>query len=303
MFEGEKIPYPESPTIGIPPRHQLAPADTSLGKVTLQIADLQRSLDFYTHILGLHVLSQQDNHATLGTKSGHELLVLREKKGVKKAPHRGRLGIYHFALLLPTEGDLGRFVAHVQGAGWHIGMSDHFYSQATYLQDPDGISIEVYRDRPRDQWVVTTHGEIVGSADALDLDSLKKAAGEGPWTGIPEGTVMGHLHFYIDDLKEGERFYHQGLGLSKVGWGFPQGLFVSAGGYHHHIGMNTWAKGSNPSSDDDARLLHWELVLPDAVALEATVQGLEAEGVTVTRSPEGTFASDPWGITVQMLVK
>ena len=295
----EKIPHTESPSIGLPPRHHLAPDTLQLGKVTLQVADLPASLDFYTRIIGLHVLEQQGTRSTLGTRSGRELLVLQEKRGVKKAPHRGRLGIYHFALLLPTEQDLGRFLRHAKGEGMHVGMSDHHYSQATYLQDPDGISIEVYRDRPREHWRVSPQHEIMGSGDPLDVESLFEAAGDEPWKGIPDGTIMGHLHFYIDDIAQAERFYHQGLGLSKVGWSMPTALFLSAGGYHHHMGLNTWAKGSKPSGEDDARLLHWELVLPDEQSLENLEQNLEAEGFTVTQDGTTRWATDPWGITVK----
>jgi catechol 2,3-dioxygenase len=250
------------------------------------------------------VHAQGDHHdqrtATLGTPDGRTLLKLREKPGVKYAPHRARLGLYHFALLLPTQGDLGRFVQNALSLGVHVGMSDHHYSEATYLKDPDGISIEVYRDRPREEWQVTEGGEIIGRGDPLNLDALKDAAGSAAWTGVPDGTTIGHLHFYVGDLEQAARFYHEGLGFLKVMWSLPSALFVSAGGYHHHIGLNTWAAGSAPSSDDDARLLTWDLILPDEVALDATVQSLEQAGYATTPTTTGVLASDPWGITVRL---
>ncbi|WP_052351925.1 VOC family protein [Deinococcus pimensis] len=300
------IPYPDLPAdrIGLRPSGHVAPTTLTLGPVTLQIADLDRSLDFYTTVLGftVHAQAEHDGHRTahLGLSDGTFLLELREKPGVKPAPHRARLGLYHFALLLPTRADLGRFVRNALALGVHVGRSDHHYSEATYLQDPDGISIEVYRDRPREGWRVTEDGQIIGAGDPFDLDGVLAAAGDLPWTGLPLGTTFGHLHFYVGDLDEAARFYHHGLGFSKVMWGLPQGLFVSVDGYHHHIGLNTWAAGSAPSGENDARLLTWDLILPDQDTVDRTVDSLRAQGFDVTPTPEGPIANDPWGITVRL---
>ncbi|SMB97176.1 VOC family protein [Deinococcus hopiensis] len=302
------IPYPTLPLdrVGLNPPHHTLPANVRLGPVVLQINDLGASLDFYRSVIGLHLHHQDDQGgqrtARLGTPDGRVLLELREKRGVKYAPHRGRLGLYHVALLLPTRGDLGRFIVHALGLGVHVGQSDHHYSEATYLKDPDGLSVEVYRDRSREEWRVTQDGEIIGGGDALDLAALTAAAGGAPWTGVPDGTTVGHLHFYVGDIDEAARFYHAGLGFPKVTWLLtaPTALFLGAGGYHHHVGVNTWAAGSAPSDDDDARLLSWDLVLPDQITFESVLAGLRAEGFGVTATPEGTLASDPWGITVRL---
>ena len=296
------VPYLTLPSgrIGLNPPRPPLPASVRLGQVVLQVADLAASLDFYTQVIGLHVQSQEQGTARLGTPDGLVLLELREKKGVKYAPHRGRLGLYHLALLLPTRGDLGRFIGHALGLGVHVGQSDHHYSEATYLKDPDGISVEVYRDRPRSEWRVTEEGEIIGGGDPLDLSALKAAAGDVPWTGLPAGTTLGHLHFYIGDLDDAARFYHAGLGFPKVSWSLPTALFLGAGGYHHHLGLNTWAAGSLPSGDDDARLLTWDLILPDQATVDDTAASLRAEGFDVRPAPGGLLASDPWGITVRL---
>ncbi|WP_407572610.1 VOC family protein [Deinococcus altitudinis] len=297
------LPYLSLPSerIGITPPHHTLPPDIRLGPVVLQIADLTASLEFYTRVIGLHVHEQRDRGALLGSPD-QVLLELREKKGVRPAPHRGRLGLYHFALLLPTRADLGRFIRNALAQGAHVGQSDHHFSEATYLQDPDGLSIEVYCDRPREEWAVTEEGQIIGGSGPLDLPALMAVAGTAPWTGIPNGTILGHLHFYVSDLDRAARFYHAGLGFSKTTWEFPAALFVGAGGYHHHLGLNTWAAGSAPSSDDDARLLTWDLILPDVAALERTAASLRGEGFEVTSTPEGLLASDPWGITVRLRV-
>lgn len=291
--------------IGLQPPGGGLPGTTRLGTVALQIADLNRSLAFYQGVIGMEVLARQDGPgartAQLGVPGERSVLLeLREKPGARFAPHRGRLGLYHLALLLPGRADLGRFLAHAQGLGVHLGQSDHFYSEASYLTDPDGISVEVYRDRPRADWRVSPQGEILGSGDPLDLEALREA-GDGPWNGLPGGTTLGHLHFYVGDLGLAERFYHAGLGFAKVGWSWPAALFVSAGGYHHHLGLNTWAVPSAPSGPDDARLLTWELLLPDEGSVLEVAERLRAQGFAVTPGERGLLADDPWGIRVRML--
>jgi catechol 2,3-dioxygenase len=287
--------------IGIkPPAYQIS-NDVRLGTVKLQIADLERSLDYYQKAIGFQVKSRDDTpnkrSALLTTLGGDVLLELVEKPGVRFAPHRGRLGIYHFALLLPTQGDLGRFLANALTFG-HVGQSDHHYSEATYLVDPDGITIEVYRDRPRDKWRVTKEGEVFGGSDPLDLAALKEAAGQQPWQGLPAGTIIGHLHFYVGDLQHAEAFYHKGLGFAKMTWNFPGALFMGANGYHHHIGCNTWAAGSNPSTDDDARLLTWDLILPNQTELGLLEENLKHFGFETTAIKGGFSCTDAWGIRV-----
>jgi catechol 2,3-dioxygenase len=298
------IPYTQLKLeqIGIKPPAFQIPDNVHLGVVRLQIADLERSLDYYQKVIGFTVKNRNDTpnkrSARLCTADGTVLLELVEKPGVRFAPHRGRLGIYHFALLLPTRGDLGRFIAQALAQGVHVGQSDHHYSEATYLVDPDGISIEIYRDRPRDEWKVTRDGEVFGGSDPLKLAELQDAAGEQSWQGLPAGTIMGHLHFYIGDLEEAEGFYHVGLGFPKMTWNFPSALFVGANGYHHHIGLNTWAAGSAPSGEDDARLLSWDLVLADEKTLELLLENLNQLGFETTAIENGFLCTDPWGIRV-----
>ncbi len=307
------LPYLEltSDKIGIPAPHHQAPADLHLGKVILQISNLERSLRFYQKIIGFQLLEQENTRgqrrATLGSLGGKILLELREKVGVQTVPRRGLLGLYHFAVLLPSRGDLGRFLAHALAMGAEVGQSDHLFSEATYLVDPDGISLEVYRDLPRTNWKVTAQGEVVGGLEPLDTAALRLAAGDTPWLGLPAGTVIGHQHFYVSDLKQGEQFYHAGLGFAKMTWSFPSALFLGAGGYHHHVGINIWAAGSRTANENDAKLLEWELILPTLESVTATAQNLERLGCQVVPSSEagiqGFRATDPWGITVHVMAQ
>ncbi|HEX6040560.1 VOC family protein [Longimicrobium sp.] len=286
------------PGYGIAPRGYRLPASVRLGHVTLQVADLARSLAYYRDVLGLRVAEQGPGTATL-TAHGDDapLVVLREKPGAAPVPRRGRLGLYHFAILLPNREALGRFVAHLARIGERAGASDHFVSEALYLQDPDGLGIEVYADRPRAQWR-SQDRQLVMATEPLDLQGLVNAAGGAPWTGMPAGTVIGHVHLYVGDIDAAAAFYHEGLGLDKVVWSYPGALFLSAGGYHHHLGVNTWAAGAAPATDNDARLLEWQVVVPSTADATASLDSLATTGRAVMRDGDGGTARDPWGTTV-----
>lgn len=290
--------------IGMHPPTEL-PASIRLGTVHLAVASLARSLTFYQQVLGFELLSQMpatENQvavADLGVAgSPHVLVRLQEQPNARPIPRRGRLGIYHLAVLLPTRADLGRFLKHAWALGVHVGSSDHNYSEATYLTDPDGFTIEVYRDRPRNEWQVSEEGEIQSALDPLDEAGVLQAAGVTRWQGLPTGTTIGHLHFYTGSLPAAAAFYHQALGFDIETWSLSGALFVGAGGYHHHLGLNVWAAGSPAATDADARLLRWELWLPDADTRDAAAARLQAAGYAVDATPEGPIATDPWGIRV-----
>jgi catechol 2,3-dioxygenase len=233
-----------------PPDYRL-PAATRLGHVALQVADLERSLAYYQRVLGLHVLHRADGTAMLGTQAGHTALVhLTHQPGANPSPQHARLGLYHFAILLPDRAALGRFVTHLADIGAQAGASDHLVSEALYLRDPDGLGIEVYADRPKTSWKRVDR-QVRMSSDPLDLADLVRAAGGELWTGMPDGTVMGHVHLHVGDLEQAAAFYHGALGLDKMVWDYPGALFLAAGGYHHHLGLNTWAGYSVAAEGND----------------------------------------------------
>ena len=260
---------------GVPPIGWRLPRETSLGRVVLQVADLGRSIAYYTRVLGLLVHSAAERTALLGTEDGATVLVeLRERTGAAPSPHHGRLGLYHFAILLPDRSALGRFVTHLSSIGERIGASDHLVSEALYLHDPDGLGIEVYRDRPRSEWRAENR-QLVMATDPLDLADVARAAEGQPWTGMPAGTRMGHVHLHVGVLDEAASFYHEGIGFDKMVWTYRGALFLAAGGYHHHLGLNTWA-GPNAArpADGDARLLEWRVILPHAEQASAVAESL-----------------------------
>lgn len=287
---------------GLAPSGYRLPAETRLGAVRLQVSDLERSLAWYGRMLGLRVLERGQARARLGAHGDDAVLVeLFEHAGAAPMPARGRLGLYHFAILLPDRAALGRFVAHLSEVRERAGASDHLVSEALYLNDPDGLGIEVYADRPRSAWRYDGR-QLRMDTRPLDLDGLVRAAGGAAWTGMPAGTVIGHVHLHVGGIDEAAAFYHQGLGLDKVVWSYPGALFLSAGGYHHHLGLNTWAgPGARPPQGDDARLLEWTVVLPAASDAEAAARALQAAGHAVSPEDGGWLATDPWGTAVRLV--
>ena len=276
------------------------PGETRLGRVRLAISDLRRSVEFYEGTLGLRAERSGEGTALLRAGSDPEVLVeLVEEAGARPVPGRGRLGLYHFAILVPDRAALGRFVRHLGERGVRAGASDHLVSEAIYLDDPDGLGIEVYADRPRERWQYHD-GQLAMATNPLDMTSLLAAARPERWDGIPAGARIGHVHLHVGALEEAERFYHHGLGLDRVVWSYPGALFLSAGGYHHHLGLNTWARGAEPAGRGDARLLDWELRLPTDAHREATESNMRAQGHTVQNAGDASSVRDPWGIEVRL---
>jgi catechol 2,3-dioxygenase len=285
---------------GIRPEGYRLPAATRLGRVRLQVGDLDRSLDYYERVLGLQVLERKAGRAALGVRAGAEPLVqIVEQAGARPVPRHGRLGLYHYAILVPDRAALGRFLVHLAALGVRAATADHDVSEAVYLWDPDGLGIEVYADRPRAAWRRSGQ-ELYMTTEPLDVGSvISSAAGEG-WAGMPDGTVMGHVHLHVGDLAEAERFYHTALGFDKMVWSYPGALFLSAGGYHHHLGTNTWAAGAPAAGPGDARLLEWEIVLPTTADGNAAAQSGESQGYQVERTDGAWLVTDGWGTVLRL---
>jgi catechol 2,3-dioxygenase len=289
----------EAAAWGIAPPGHRVPGSSRPGVVRLQVAELSRSVAFYERVLGL-AAETSEGAARLRTEDGTTLIELHERSGAAPVPTRGLLGLYHFAILLPGRRHLGRFVRHLAELRVRAGSADHLVSEALYLNDPDGLGIEVYADRPRANWRQRGR-ELLMAVDPLDVEALLDAAGGDRWTALPAGTVIGHVHLYVGELERAEAFYHTGLGLDKVVWSYPGALFLSAGGYHHHLGVNTWAVGARPAGPGDARLLDWSLVLPSSAAVEAAAEGLRRAGFATTDAGKERRAEDPWGTALRLI--
>lgn len=279
---------------GAPAIAEISPA-TVPGPVRLTVADLNRSLDYYASAVGLTVLAHEGAHASLGT-GANELLVLHELPDAR--PARGHTGLYHFALLVPRRVDLARWLAHAARDRVRlVGLSDHFVSEAIYLSDPDGHGIEIYWDRPRELW----EGQVAARMTTLPLDvddllgELERPASDS-LVGLPAGTVMGHVHLKVASIPESVRFYRDVLGLSLMAALGSQAAFLSAGGYHHHIGVNTWeSAGATPPPPDSAALASATVLLPGEREREHVLERIERAGLAAQPDAGGTLVRDPSG--------
>lgn len=272
------------------------PDETRLGPVRLQVADLARSLEFYQNVLGLRPVEPDGPHIVLAPGGGDSPLVeLLERPGAHAAPRRAALGLYHFAILLPDRVSLGRFVRHLGRLGVRAGASDHLVSESLYLQDPDNLGIEVYADRPRSSWRRVGR-ELMMATDPIAMAGLLEGAGDTVWTGAPAGTVIGHLHLHVGDLEKAAAFYSEAVGLDRTVWHYPGALFFAAGGYHHHLGTNTWAGAEARAPEpEDARLFEWVIELPDTTSLSAVAESLGRGGYSAHRDGDQLVTHDPWG--------
>ena len=268
-------------------------AATALGAIRLTVADLDRAQSFYERTIGLTTLDRSNGVARLGTEAGP----LLELAGEPEAPPRprGTTGLFHLALLVPTRADLATALRRVAESGWSFtGASDHLVSEALYLYDPEGNGIEIYRDRPRAEWRYVD-GNLQMATEPLDLDGVM---GELPAGGSPgpiaAGTRLGHAHLNVADIAAAEAFYGGVLGFDVTARGYPGALFLSAGGYHHHVGVNTWAGGDAPPRE--SRGLRWfEVVLPSTEELAAAMNRIEAAGIETEEGEHGIHVRDPSG--------
>ncbi|WP_435168600.1 VOC family protein [Falsirhodobacter sp. 1013] len=243
-----------------------------IGRVTLTVNDLPKMTAFYRDALGLNVLSADKAEAVLGTDV--PLLALRSDPAARR-PEMGEAGLYHTAFLLPDRQDLANWLLHaVQSRLSLAGASDHDVSEALYMQDPEGNGIEIYRDRPRDEWV-WNDGVIRMGTYQLDLDGLVRSG--RPWTGVPAGTTIGHVHLQVGGLPAAEEFWTDHK--ADITHRYRGATFFSWDGYHHHIGANTWhSRGAAPRS------------FPATGLAEVEILGLPPQA-----------AEDPWGTPIRFV--
>jgi catechol 2,3-dioxygenase len=273
---------------------------TAIGAVRLTVTDLARSQTFYEQAIGLQSSELQDGALALSVPGEHPLI---ELQGDLSAPplNRRATGLYHLAILLPTRMDLALALARLIEARWSLdGASDHLVSEALYLSDPDGNGIEIYRDRPRDQWPRNDE-QLEMATLPLDLDNVlsELATAEGFQSLAPAGTRIGHVHLQVADLAAAEAFYHGVLGFDVTVRGYPGALFVSAGGYHHHIGLNTWhSAGAAPPARGSIGLRSFEVAVPSLEERERLLARLRAAGIEVVSGQAGPTVRDPSGNSV-----
>ena len=268
--------------------------ETRMGPVELSVADLDRSLEYWQREIGLRVLERENGRASLGADA--ELVRLVEEPGAQ--PSRGYTGLFHVALLVPDRPSLARWLAHASRDRTALtGLSDHKVSEAIYLRDPDHHGIEIYADRPRELWEGRV-GELMGT-EPLDVENLlgelDDPASE-PFDGLPDGTVVGHTHLCVADVDDTVTFYRDVLGFDVMAQLGPSAAFLSAGGYHHHIGANTWeSRGASPAPPGTARLLQAAILVPDTAERDRIATHVANAGQEPETREDGVLVRDPAG--------
>jgi len=268
----------------------MLPANTSLGRVHLRIADMAQSLAFYRDLLGLVEMDGASGSVVLGPPGGRALIELTEVPGTH-ARQRGTVGLYHFALLYPNRRELGRTLLQLFEQRWPFeGFADHAVSEAAYLPDPDGNGIELYADRPRDDWPLQ-NGEVAMTTLALNVNSLIRSVDADEWSGAHADTIVGHIHLHTADLRKAIHFYRDVIGFDVTSQSHPGAAFLSAGGYHHHVGLNTWLRKGNPFDPEAAGLIEYTIEPHDAAARSALLDRVRSAGGVV----EDNAFTDPDG--------
>jgi catechol 2,3-dioxygenase len=270
------------------------PAPIAPGEVTLSVADLDRSVDYYERSIGLRTNDRSNGTARLGVP-GRDLVVLEEQPGARPV-RGGHTGLFHLALLVPSRQDLAAWLSHAAATGVRLtGASDHYVSEALYLRDPDSHGIEIYSDRPRETWTSQTDGSLNMGTEPLDLHDVMRAHDPSrPFEGMEGGTRMGHIHLSVAHLPESRRFYSDMLGLDLMVEIPGQASFLSTGGYHHHVGLNVWAGvGAPPPARDQAALRRAVLEVADADELDRIEARLTDAGHAPVREGDSVLVDDP----------
>lgn len=278
---------------------------TEIGLVQLKISNMETSLRFYQEVIGLKLIRREGAIAELSVDGVNPLLILEENPLFQKQRSRRTSGLYHFAILLPDRQSLGIALRNLIRHQIPVGQGDHLVSEALYLDDPDGNGIEIYADRPRDTWKRDEHGGIIMTTDPVDVSGLMAISEGLSWQGLPAGTKIGHIHLHVGDLQVAEHFYCEVIGFDRITTYGDQALFISAGGYHHHIGLNTWAgKGAPPAPEQAAGLRYYSIHIPDGASLQEILTRLETEGTAFAKleDQQGIALKDPFGNGIKLVV-
>jgi catechol 2,3-dioxygenase len=272
-------------------------SDAKLGTVRLTVSDLTRARAFYEGVLGLQGRELDGGTVAFGVGEGTPLIELSGDPAAPR-PNRRTTGLYHLAILFPTRLDLASALGRVAAARWPLhGASDHLVSEALYLADPDGNGVELYRDRPREQWP-RSNGQLEMATLPLDLGDLlaEHAQTDAVQRAAPGGTRIGHVHLQVSELEQSEEFYSGILGFEVMVRGYPGALFVSTGGYHHHVGMNTWqSAGASPPPPGSVGLRDFEVLLPSDDELGQALERVGTAGIELEQHDRGTLIRDPSG--------
>lgn len=272
-----------------------------LGEVVLNVGHLKEMAGFYQEVIGLKLLEENERMVRLGVSGSDEALLVLKKIDNAVVPEVPRIGLFHTAFLLPTRESLADVLLHLAKSGYPIdGAGDHAYSEALYLHDIEGNGIEIYADRPKAEWMRDGDGNLPMVTEQVDVDSLLQIATDEPFTGMPNGTIIGHVHLQVADADKAEQFYKEVLGMNLT-TAIPSARFFAAGDYHHHIGSNVWA-GRNLEllQENETGLAWFTIITPDK---DAIITNLIEQGYDVKRLENTISVTDSNGIKIQLQIK
>ncbi|EAF0835741.1 VOC family protein [Listeria monocytogenes] len=267
-----------------------------LGEVVLNVGHLKEMAGFYQEVIGLKLLEENERMVRLGVRGSDEALLVLKKIDNAVVPEVPRIGLFHTAFLLPTRESLADVLLHLAKSGYPIdGAGDHAYSEALYLHDIEGNGIEIYADRPKAEWMRDGDGNLPMVTEQVDVDSLLQIATDEPFTGMPNGTIIGHVHLQVADADKAEQFYKEVLGMNLT-TAIPSARFFAAGDYHHHIGSNVWA-GRNLEllQENETGLAWFTIITPDK---DAIITNLIEQGYDVKRLENTISVTDSNGIKI-----
>lgn len=267
-----------------------------LGEVVLNVGHLKEMAGFYQEVIGLKLLEENERMVRLGVSGSDEALLVLKKIDNAVVPEVPRIGLFHTAFLLPTRESLADVLLHLAKSGYPIdGAGDHAYSEALYLHDIEGNGIEIYADRPKAEWMRDGDGNLLMVTEQVDVDSLLQIATDEPFTGMPNGTIIGHVHLQVADADKAEQFYKEVLGMNLT-TAIPSARFFAAGDYHHHIGSNVWA-GRNLEllQENETGLAWFTIITPDK---DAIITNLIEQGYDVKRLENTISVTDSNGIKI-----
>ncbi|WP_078547704.1 VOC family protein [Litchfieldia alkalitelluris] len=270
--------------------------------VAIKVENIEKSLKFYQEMIGFQVLEQSSHQVILTVKNSNTPILTIEQPETVVPKEQRRTGLYHFAILLPDRVSLAMVLRHLLENRYPLqGASDHLVSEALYLADPDGNGIEIYVDRPSTSWEWSGE-DVVMDTIRLDAENLLSLSQETKWSGLSEGTIMGHIHLHVSELQNSKEFYTKGLGFNVVNQIYgDSALFLSTGGYHHHIGINIWnGKGAPPASENSVGLSSFTVQLPNVVVRSEIVQRVKQLGYNVTNEGTSFMVTDPSGNNIKL---
>ncbi len=280
------------------------PDNTSIAQVTLRTHRLPALTSFYEQVIGLQVIRQETNQVFLSATGQEPALLVLEQDLAAPPQSLQQPGLYHVAYLVPNRLELARWWRHFQESNWPLqGLGDHRVSEAIYLADPDQNGIEIYADRPKATWPIL-NGQVQMTTEPVDVENLLQELPvlDKPWSGLPADTRIGHIHLQVSYLNAARTFYHQLLGFTVMQESYPGALFVAAGGYHHHIGLNTWRSGAAaPRNPRATGLASFQIQVPDRLTLHQLTTRLQDAGRAVKLITENTLqVADADGIVVTL---